>query len=362
MRYLPVLLLLFSSSVDANELGRIKLPPGFQIAYFSDDLPNARSLALGDQGTVFVGNRRGEKVYALVDHDGDGRADKRFVIADDLDMPNGVAFYQGALYVAEHRRIIRFADIEKHLSNPPAPEVIFDALPAKRHHGWRYLAFSPDGWLYVSIGAPCNICDEPRPFATISRMRPDGSDFEVFAEGVRNSIGFTWHPESQHMWFTDNGRDWMGDDSPPDELNKAEEKGLHFGYPYRHGRDIADPEFGSRKVKRAFTPPALELGAHVAALGLRFYTGSMFPPAYRNRLFIAEHGSWNRTVPSGYRVVMVTIENGAVKDKQLFAEGWLLGSLKWGRPVDLLVMPDGSLLLSDDLRGAVYRITYQQKN
>lgn len=359
MRYLAVFLLLLSFPAEANELDRLKLPPGFQIAYFSNDLPNARSLALGDRGTVFVGNRSGEKVYALVDRDGDGRAEKRYVIADDLDMPNGVAFYKGALYVAENHRIIRFTNIEQRLANPPAPEVIYDGLPDEQHHGWRYLAFSPDGWLYVSIGAPCNICDEPLPFATISRMRPDGSGFEVFAEGVRNSVGFTWHPESHHLWFTDNGRDWMGDNSPPDELNRADEKGLHFGYPYRHGRGIADPEYGNRRVKREFTPPALELDAHVAALGLRFYTDSMFPPEYRNRLFIAEHGSWNRTVPSGYRIVMVTIENGVVTGKELFVEGWLLGSLKWGRPVDLLMMPDGSLLLSDDMRGAVYRITYQ---
>jgi len=353
--------LLFVAMAHADELKRVRLPPGFHIDYFAADVPNARSLALGDEGTVFVGNRSGDKVYALVDGNGDGVAEQRFVIAEHLDAPNGIAFYKGALYVAEHRRIIRFDAIEKHLAEPPEPVVIYDRLPGKRHHGWRYMAVGPDERLYVSIGAPCNICNEPLPFATICRLRPDGSGFEVFAEGVRNSIGFAWHPQSHVMWFTDNGRDWLGDDAPPDELNRAEKKGLHFGYPYRHGMDIADPEFGDQAPDRSFTAPAAELGAHVAALGLRFYTGSMFPSKYRNRLFIAEHGSWNRTTPSGYRVVMLTIDKGKVTDKQVFAEGWLLGSLKWGRPVDLLVMPDGSLLLSDDFKGAVYRISYRRK-
>jgi len=340
----------------------IKLPPGFHVSYFAGDVPDARSLALGKKGTVFVGNRTGDKVYALVDRNGDGVAEQRFTIAEDLDMPNGVAVQDGALFVATHRRILRFANIEQHLSDPPEPEVIYDKLPAPRHHGWRYLAVGPDERLYVSIGAPCNICNEPLPFASICRLQPDGGDFEVYAEGVRNSIGFAWHPDTKAMWFTDNGRDWLGDEAPPDELNRVEKPGLHFGYPYLHGSDIVDPRFGNqRQADRHFIAPAAELGAHVAALGLRFYTGSMFPPEYRNRLFIAEHGSWNRSTPSGYRVVMVDIDaEGRVTDKRVFAEGWLLGVLKWGRPVDLLVMPDGAMLLSDDMKGAVYRISYRQ--
>lgn len=349
-------------AMAGSELERIKLPPGFQIGYFSDDVPNARSLALGKNGTVFVGNRLGDKVYALVDSDGDGIAEKRFVIAEYLDTPNGVAFLDGDLYVAEHHRIIRFDAIESHLAKPPEPVVIYDQLPGKRHHGWRYMAAGPDGRLYLSIGAPCNICNEPLPFATICRLNPDGSGFEVYAEGIRNSIGLAWHPGDKVLWFTDNGRDWLGDDAPPDELNRAEKAGLHFGYPFIHGRDIVDPEFGKqRPADRRFTAPAAELEAHVAALGLRFYTGSMLPAEYRNRLFIAEHGSWNRSTPSGYRVVVLTIDKGRVTDKQVFAEGWLLGSIKWGRPVDLLVMPDGALLVSDDLKGAVYRISYRKK-
>lgn len=343
----------------ADALDRIDLPEGFEISYFSRAIPGARSLALGKRGTVFVGTRGEGRVYALVDRNGDGRADQRFVIADHLDMPNGVAFYQGALYVAENRRVIRFSQIEKHLAGLPKPEVIYDKLPGERHHGWRYLAFGPDGWLYVSIGAPCNICDAGLPFAAIHRMKPDGSDVQVYAEGVRNSVGFTWHPESHVMWFTDNGRDWMGKDMPPDELNRAALRGLHFGYPYRHGKNIPDPEFGHKAPARMFTPPALGLDAHVASLGLRFYTGSVFPKRYRNRLFIAEHGSWNRIIPVGYRIVTVRVKNGKATGKEVFASGWLRRGRKWGRPVDLLVIPDGSLLVSDDLQGAVYRIRYR---
>jgi len=344
----------------AGMLDRLHLPEGFDIDYFSAAVPDARSLTLGGKGTVFVGTRKSGRVYALVDRDGDGRAEQRYMIASGLNMPNGVAFYQGALYVAENHRIIRFGDIEEHLADPPRPEVIFAALPGKRHHGWRYLAIGPDGRLYVSIGAPCNICNKPRPFATICRLWPDGSGFEVYAEGVRNSVGLTWHPDSGAMWFTDNGRDWMGDDLPPDELNRAAGKGLHFGFPFLHGREVVDPEFGNRRqADRHFTAPAAELDAHVAALGLRFYTGSMFPESYKNRLFIAEHGSWNRSMPAGYRIIAVQVEGGKVISREVFASGWLHGGRKWGRPVDLLVMPDGSLLVSDDLHGVIYRIHYR---
>ncbi|MFQ5518640.1 MAG: PQQ-dependent sugar dehydrogenase [Mariprofundus sp.] len=356
------LLALFSAPlISAAPLDRIKLPAGFSISYFAEHVQGARSLALGEQGTVFVGNRNGDSIIALVDEDSDGVAENRYVIGEYLDTPNGIAFYKGALYVAENQRIIRFPDIEQRLDDPPEPEVVFDALPDERHHGWRYLAIGPEGYLSVAIGAPCNICNKPLPFATVCRLKPDGGEFEVFAKGVRNSVGFTWHPETEAMWFTDNGRDWMGDDSPPDELNRAGRKGLHFGYPFRHGANIPDPKFGRVAPNMAFEPPALEMGAHVAALGLRFYTGSMFPAAYKNRLFIAQHGSWNRTTPVGYRIIAVTIEDGRASDKQVFAEGWLLGSIKWGRPVDVLVMPDGALLISDDMHGAVYRISYQHQ-
>lgn len=358
--YLSMLLLLGMSGSPAHPTlpDKINLPDDFTIDYFATDIPDARSLALGAKGTVFVGNRKQDKVYALVDSDGDGHADQRHIIADGLDMPNGVAFLNGDLFVAEHRRVLRLENIEQHLEQPPAPKVIVADMPAERHHGWRYLAAGPDGWLYLSIGAPCNICDEGLPYAAIHRFRPDGGSMQVYTEGVRNSIGITWHPETNAMWFTDNGRDWMGDDLPPDEVNRTTEKGEHFGYPYRHGHAVVDPDFGRLAPERQFTPPVLELGAHVAALGLRFYTGDMFPKQYRNHLFIAEHGSWNRTVPDGYRIIMATVKDGKVTSHQVFAEGWLSQGVTWGRPVDLLVMPDGALLISDDLRGVVYRITY----
>lgn len=325
-------------------------------------MPGARSLALGAEGTVFVGTRkRPGTVYALRDRDGDGRAEEQHVVASGLDTPNGVAFREGALYVAEISRVLRFPGIEKALARPPPPEVVYDALPTERHHGWKFIAFGPDGLLYVPIGAPCNICDRSDPrFASISRMRPDGSGFEVFARGIRNTVGFDWHPQTGQLWFTDNGRDGMGDDVPPDEIDIAPRAGLHFGYPYCHGRGVPDPELGRGRSCAEFAAPALELGAHVAALGMRFYRGSMFPPEYRGSIFVAEHGSWNRSRKVGYRVIQVRVENGRPVSSRPFAQGWLRGQQEWGRPVDVQEMPDGSLLVSDDEGGAVYRITYRK--
>ena len=239
--------------------------------------------------------------------------------------------------------------------------MVTDRYPRDRHHGWKFIAFGPDGWLYVPVGAPCNVCMPPGPLhETITRMKPDGSAIEVFARGVRNSVGFDWRPGSHDLWFTDNGRDWMGDDRPPDELNHAPKPGLHFGFPHCHGRALADPQFGRDKSCADFTPPAAELGPHVAALGMRFYTGAMFPPEYRGRIFIAEHGSWNRSTPIGYRVTTVRLEGDRVVGYEPFATGWLAdnGHVA-GRPVDVLVMPDGALLVSDDHAGAIYRITYR---
>jgi glucose/arabinose dehydrogenase len=229
-------------------------------------------------------------------------------------------------------------------------------------HGWKYIAFGPDGYLYYQIGAPCNICDRGDPFASIWRVRPEGSGNEVFARGVRNSVGIAWHPDTKEAWFTENGRDMLGDEQPNDELNHAPKPGLHFGYPYCHEGTIADPEFGKDHPCSNYEPPAAKLGPHVAALGLKFYTGSMFPAEYRNRLFIAQHGSWNRTPqagPIGYRIMIATIDGNKVTKYEPFAEGFLQGRQAWGRPVDLLQMPDGSLLVSDDTAGAIYRITYR---
>ena len=338
----------------------LQLPAGFRIELYADDLPGARSLSLSPAGTLFVGTRNQGKVYALVDLDRDFRADRVYTLASGLQMPNGVAFRDGDLYVAEVSRILRYSDIEADLAHPPTPEVISDAYPDDQHHGWKFIAFGPDGRLYVPVGAPCNIClADPDRYALITRLDVTSGRHEVFARGVRNTVGFDWHPRTGELWFTDNGRDWLGDDLPPDELNRAPSPGLHFGFPYCHGRRLADPEFGDRRSCAELTPPALELGAHVAALGMRFYRGKQFPEPFRSGLFIAEHGSWNRTVPIGYRVMFVGLgTDGRPRAAEVFAAGWLRDGVAVGRPVDLLELPDGSMLVSDDKGGRIYRISY----
>jgi glucose/arabinose dehydrogenase len=348
-----------SSAADISaKLDLLSLPPGFEIGIFADGVENARQLALGDRGTVFAGSRSAGRVYAVVDADGDHRGDKVYVIADELEMPSGLEFRDGSLYVGAVDRILRFDDIENHLDEPPEPVLVSDAFPEKTHHGWKYLRFGPDGMLYVPVGAPCNVCDEPG-FAEIRRIRPDGSGMDVYAEGVRNSVGLAFQPGTGDLWFTDNGRDLMGDDVPGDELNHAPVKGLHFGFPYCHQGDVPDPEFGKGKSCVDYAPPAWVLGAHVAALGLTFYTGEMFPQPYQGQIFIAEHGSWNRTEKSGYRIVLVRLDaEGMVTGSEVFASGWLQGQDNWGRPNDVLQMPDGSLLVSDDQAGVIYRIRH----
>jgi glucose/arabinose dehydrogenase len=346
----------YSAAVTLH-LDKIRLPPGFRIELYAE-VPGARSMSLSPSGTLFVGTKGDGKVYAVVDR---GRKREVTVIARGLDMPNGVAFRDGALYVAEISRILRYDGIEKRLHNPPKPVVVYDRFPKERAHGWKFIRFGPDGKLYVPVGAPCNICDPGDPFASITRMNPDGSGFEIFSRGIRNTVGFDWHPATKELWFTDNGRDWMGDDRPPDEVNRAPVPGLHFGYPYRHG-SIADAEYGKKGAGQKLADPELELGAHVAALGMRFYTGKSFPAEYRGRIFIAEHGSWNRTVPVGYRVVSVRMEGNRAVEAAVFAEGWHRPLGAWGRPVDVETMPDGSLLVSDDKAGAIYRITYKGKD
>jgi glucose/arabinose dehydrogenase len=352
-------LCLWPLSGHALPLEQIKLPPGFRIEIYASGVPNARSMTLSPGGTLFVGTRSEGNVYAIVDRNGDQKADEVITIARGLNMPNGVAFRDGALYVAEVNRVLRYDNIEAHLKDPPKPVVVNNSFPSDRHHGWKFIRFGPDGWLYVPVGAPCNICERnPDRYAVIMRLRPDGSGLETFARGIRNTVGFDWHPETGELWFTDNGRDWMGDDQPPDELNRAPRPGLHFGYPYCHGGTLSDPEFGGKHACSEFTPPVQNLGPHVAALGMRFYTGTMFPPAYRHQIFIAEHGSWNRSTPIGYRVTLVRLEGNRAVSYEVFAEGWLQGSRAWGRPVDVLVMPDGALLVSDDRADVIYRISY----
>ena len=341
-------------------LSAIRLPPGFKIAVYADHVPGARSMSLSPSGVLFVGTRQIGSVYAVIDRDRNMQADEVITLAEGLDMPNGVAYRHGDLFVAEVHRILRYPGVEDRLNQPQEPQVVFDGFPKNRAHGWKFIRFGPDGRLYVPVGAPCNVCLSQDPvFATITRMKPDGGDFEIFASGVRNSVGFDWHPQTGELWFTDNGRDWMGDDLPPDELNRAEAKGLHFGFPFCHGGVVPDPEFGTEQSCRQYTAPAARLGPHVAALGMRFYTGSMFPKNYLNQVFIAEHGSWNRSHKIGYRVTRVTLNDNRVVDYRPFAQGWLMGENAWGRPVDVEVMADGSLLVSDDQNGIIYRISYE---
>lgn len=344
------------------QLNSIKLPAGFEITYYAADVDGARSMTLSPSGVLYVGSQDG-KVYAVVDKDHDKKADEVHTIASGLNQPNGVAYRDGSLYVAEINRIIRFDSIEKDLKNPPKPIVVYDRLPKDTHHGWKFIKFGPDGWLYVPVGAPCNICDsgQDKVYASILRLKPDGSVLEHFAKGIRNTVGFDWHPTTKELWFTDNGRDWLGDDKPGDELNHAPKKDLHFGYPYCHNNDIKDPEFGKDKDCSKYTSPARVLDPHVAALGMRFYNGDMFPKEYKGQIIIAEHGSWNRTSPIGYRLMLVKLKDGKAVSYEPFAEGWLQGRKAWGRPVDVETMSDGSLLVSDDSKGAIYRITYKGK-
>ena len=371
MRYLTVLALIFLLGMggsrgvsDENHgfpLNLIELPPGFTIEIYAKDVPNARAMVLSPQGTLYVGSRREGKVYAIVDQDQDYKADEVKVIAERLDMPAGVDFFEGDLYVSDISRVLRFDDIESKLNHPPRPVVVNDSFPTDAHHGWKFIRFGPDGKLYVPVGAPCNVCErKDQRYASITRMNPDGSSLELYAEGVRNTVGFDWHPETQELWFTDNGRDWLGDNLPPDELNSAPRPGMHFGFPYCHGEAFSDPKFGHKYPCSEFVPPKQELGPHVASLGMRFYTGEMFPMKYRQGIFIAEHGSWNRSIPIGYRVTFVSLKDNKVQGYEVFAEGWLQKDRAWGRPADVLVMPDGSLLVSDDHAGVIYRISYSK--
>jgi len=348
---------------DQSILSQIKVPEGFEISIYAEGVKNARSMVYSPGGILFVGTRDKGDVYAIVDRDKDFKADTIYTIAKKLRMPNGVAFKDGDLYVAEVSRVLKFSDIENNLPTPPVPQVIYVGYPTERHHGWKYIAFGPDGKLYVPVGAPCNICEsEDKIFNTITRINPDGSNMEIIQKGVRNTVGFDWHPQTGELWFTDNGRDWMGDDQPFCELNRAEKDGLHFGYPYCHQGNLPDPEFGQKFPCSDFVSPARNLGAHVAPLGIEFYTGNQYPEDYRGQIFVAEHGSWNRTKKSGYRVMMAKLRGNEVVDYVPFATGWLNegNDEVSGRPVDVEMLPDGSLLVSDDFADMIYRISYKK--
>jgi glucose/arabinose dehydrogenase len=354
------LLMATQAHADLN-LGQITLPPGFEISLYAKDVPNARGMTLGENGTVFVGTKKEGAVYAVVDQDGDHRADAVHTIARDLHMPVGVTYKDGSLYVSAVDRIVRFDRIEQHLTNPPAAVLVTDRLPQETKHGWKYIGFGPDKKLYVAVGAPCNSCEPDRDrHALIARLNQDGSGYEIVARGIRNTVGFDWDPTTKELWFTENGRDWLGDNQPPDELNHAPTTGMDFGYPYCHGSSIPDPEYGTKHPCSDFTPPVVNLDPHVAALGMRFYTGNMFPAEYRNQIFIAEHGSWNRSEKIGYRITLASRDKEGRFGYSVFAQGWLQGTEAWGRPVDVLVMPDGALLVSDDMAGVIYRIAYRK--
>jgi len=352
---------LLSSQLYVEEL---VVPDGFKIELFASDVINARQLALGDDGTLFVGTRKEGKVYALLDENNDGKADKQYLIDKNLSMPSGVAYRDGALYVAALNQVLRYDNIEKKLANPPDPVVITNDLPDDTHHGWKAIEFSSNGHLYIPVGVPCNIClSENQDHGSILELNIKTGKYKTFATGIRNSVGLAFHPIDKTLWFTDNGRDWLGDNLPPDEINHAPIAGLNFGFPYLHGKHILDPEYAEQADIESYTLPAVELGAHVAPLGLAFYAGSQFPEKYQNSLFVAEHGSWNRSEKSGYRVIHVLLKGNKVVKVEPFVTGWLNREEDetWGRPVDILTLPDGSMLISDDYADAIYRVTYQNK-
>jgi len=353
----------FDEPISELPIERLKLPKGFKVEIYADNVEGARSMAMGTNGTLFVGTRNDKTVYAIQDLDQDYKADHIKVLDSTLEVPNGIAFRNGSLYVAEVGRLLRYDNIESNLDAVPEPVVVYDDYPTEFHHGWKYIAFGPDDKLYVPVGAPCNICDSTvvdERYATITRMDPDGSNREIVAKGVRNSVGFTWHPETKELWFTDNGRDLLGDDVPPCELNRVTEIGQHFGYPYCHGGVVKDPEFGDLRPCSDFVAPVQAMGAHVAPLGIKFNTGSMFPDKYKNMAFIAEHGSWNRSSKVGYKISLVTLENNVATSYETFLEGWLdeESQERFGRPVDILFLKDGSMLISDDFGDAIYRVSY----
>jgi glucose/arabinose dehydrogenase len=345
-----------ASKEDELPTAKLKLPKGFKIEVFASGMADARSLRIGDKGTVFVSNRLQDKVWAVVEKDGKHVTK---VIAKGLDRPNGLAFKDGTLYIGEGTKISKLEKIEDNLDNPPTPTVVYSDLPNHQSHGWKFIAIGPDNKLYIPIGAPCNICVPPEENAQLRRINLDGSGMEVVARGIRNTVGFDWHPGTKELYFTDNGRDWLSEDLPNDELNRITKVGQHFGYPYCHQGDIADQELGWGKSCSEFVPPVGLMGPHSAALGMRFYSGSMFPSDYRNAIFVARHGSWNKSKKIGGDVVVVRLnKDGTVKSMQPFITGFLEDNKYVGRPVDVQVMKDGSLLVSDDFNGAVYRVTY----
>lgn len=343
--------LVSNSSFASPPIERVKVAPGFKISVYATNVENARSLALGKDGVVFVGSRSAGNVYALLpDKNKDGKSDAVKVLAKNLNSPNGVAYRNGDLYIAEISQLRRIQKVDEKLDKETIPEVWGPSFPTDTHHGWKYIAFGPDGWLYVPVGAPCNVCDkDANLYAAIHRVSPDGKKRELVAKGIRNTVGFDWNPDTKELWFTDNGRDWMGDTIPPCELNKVSKSQEHFGFPFCHGI-ISDPEYGKNVVcTQKYTTPLHDFPAHSAPLGMKFVKQP-------KGILVAEHGSWNRTDPVGYQVTFIDF-SGAKPKATAFLSGFLRGSSAWGRPVDVLELPDGSILISDDKADAVYRVT-----
>ena len=331
----------------------------FRLSVVTDEVPGARQMAETESGLLLVGSLRQGNLYGVTTGS-DGMAEV-VTFARGLELPSGLALIGDDLYVGALDRVLRYRAIEKTFRDNPQPEIVTDELPEERHHGWKYLSVGPDGFLYVPVGAPCNICESEDPrFASILRMDPATGEATVYAAGVRNSVGMDWHPETGELWFSDNGRDWLGDDEPAEEINRVTEADAHYGYPYVHAGDIPDPEFGAGRDPADYVTPEIKIQAHSAALGVAFYTGAQFPASYRHALFIAEHGSWNRSSKVGYRVSVVRFgDTGPVYEP--FLDLWLKGEKVSGRPNDVLVSGDGSLLISDDKAGAIYRVTYEGK-
>jgi glucose/arabinose dehydrogenase len=348
----------------ADYLDRIQLPPGFSIAVYAEGMEEARSITMGDDGTLYVGTKGAQgapaigKVYAIPNANGDDEGDQVITILEGLNYPNGVVFHDGDLYVAEIDRILKYEDIAGKLLDMPEPEVVVDDLPDEYQHGWKFIDIGPDNKLYIPIGAPCNTCEPEDNFGTIMRANLDGSGLEVVARGVRNSVGFDWHPRTNELWFTDNGRDLLGDNTPPEELNTVTAVGQHFGFPYRYGKALVDEEYDTELTAADFTPAVLEMPAHTAGLGIDFYTGDQFPAEYQGQLLAAYHGSWNRNPIDGYNVRLMRFENNQAVSFEDFATGWVEENKYWGRPVDIEEMADGSILVSDDHNGVIYRISY----
>lgn len=346
------------TAADKLPIDRLTAPEGFKVEVFMASVPNAREMAVGERGTVFVGSRLIDKVHAIVTRD--GRRELK-VIASGLHRPNGVALHRGTLYIAEVSRISKIEEAEDHVDNPPAPTPVYEDLPKDEAHGWKFISIGPDGKLYVPVGQPCNNCLPPPTHGQIRRLNLDGTGVEIVARGVRNTVGFDWHPVTRQLYFTDNGRDWLSEDFPEDKLNRITQVGQHFGAPYCYQGNIPDAEFGWGHSCSEFTPPAALMGAHTATLGMRFYTGSMFPAEYKNAIFVARHGSWNRTRKLGGDIVAVKLNvDGTVKSVEPFITGFIQDNQYVGRPVDVAMLKDGSMLISDDFNGAVYRVSYKR--